>query len=71
MVRMAKRNVRRAHHPDGKIVASGRPAKIQEVFRIAFQTQKQLPVRTPKAPVQMRMPKTQILTRIRASKAYK
>jgi hypothetical protein len=65
----ANRNFRTALHPEGKIVASGRPAKIQEIFRIAFQTQ--LPVRTPKATVQTHVLETLILTRIRASKAYK
>jgi hypothetical protein len=71
MVWKANRNFQMAYHPDGKIVASGRPTKIREVFRIAFQTWKQLPVRTPKAAVWMHVPKTPILTRIRASKVYK
>jgi hypothetical protein len=34
------------------------PEKIREFFRIAFQTQKQLPVRMAKATVWMRVPKT-------------
>jgi hypothetical protein len=64
MVWMANRNVRMAHLQDGKIVASEWLAKIQEFFKIDFQTRKQLPIRT-------RMPETLILTRIRAYKAYK
>jgi hypothetical protein len=66
---MANRNVRTALLPNGKIVAFGPPAKIREIFRIAFQIQ--LPVRTPKAAVRTRIPETPILTRIRVSKAYK
>jgi hypothetical protein len=69
MVQMANRNLQTALLPNGKIVASGPPAKIREIFRIAFQIQ--LPVRTPKATVWTRVPETPILTRIWASKAYK
>jgi len=58
-VRMKTLSVRTAH------------AKIQEFFRIAFRTQKQLPIRTAKVTVRMRMPETLFFTRIRASKAYK
>jgi hypothetical protein len=71
MVQTANKNVRTAHHPDGKTVASERPAKIRDVFRIAFQTRKQLTVRTPKSVVRTRVPETPILTKIRSSKAYK
>jgi hypothetical protein len=61
MVWTANRNVWTAHRSYGKIVASEQPAKIQEVFRIAFQTQKQLTVQTPKSTVRTRVPKTPIL----------
>jgi hypothetical protein len=47
------------------------PTKIREFFKIAFWTQKQLPVQTAKATVRTRVPETPFLTRIRASKAYK
>jgi len=47
------------------------PAKIQDFFRIAFQTRKQLPVWTAKATVRTRVPETPFFTRSRASKAYK
>jgi len=60
-----------AHHTEGKIVASGRPAKIREVLKIAFQARKLLTISKPKSAVQTRGPKTSILTRIRSSKAYK
>jgi hypothetical protein len=62
MVRMANRKVQTA--PGRTETSSVRmaPAKIQEFFRIAFRTRKQLPVRTPKATVQSRVPETPILT---------
>jgi hypothetical protein len=47
------------------------PVKIQEFFKIAFRTQKQLPVWTAKATIRKRVPETPFFTRIRASKAYK
>jgi hypothetical protein len=51
MAQTANRKVWMAHRLDGKIVASGQAAKIREVFRIAFQTWKQLTVRTPKSAI--------------------
>jgi hypothetical protein len=71
MVRTANKNIQTAHDPDGKILASGLLAQIQEIFRITFQTRKELPVWMPKAAVQTRVPGTPILTTIRTSKAYK
>jgi len=71
MVRTANRIVQTGHRLDGNIKRPDGPAKIREFFRIAFQTLKQLPVQTPKSAIRTRVPKTPILTRIRASKAYK
>jgi hypothetical protein len=58
MVYKANRNVWKDHRLDRKIVASGCPAKIREVFRIALQTQKQLTVRTPKSAFRTCVPET-------------
>jgi hypothetical protein len=71
MVWTANRIIRTGHRQDGNIKRSDGPAKIREIFRIVFQTLKQLPIRTPKAAVRTRVLETPILTRIRASKAYK
>jgi hypothetical protein len=71
MVRTANRNVRTAHLPDRKIVASGRLAKIREISELLFRHRNSCPSRTPKSAVWTRVPETPILTRIRDSKAYK
>jgi hypothetical protein len=71
MVWTANRIFQKGNRQDGNIKRSDGLAKIREFFRIAFQTLKQLPVRMPKSAIWTHVPDTLILTRIRASKAYK
>jgi hypothetical protein len=71
MVRTANTNVQTTLHLDGKIVASGQPCQNSRIFQNCFSDTETVAVRTPMAIVRTHVPKTPIMTRIRASKAYK